>query len=414
MLCLSTPFRKKRTRRPGMFIVINRNYRSSEEIIMDFYQGGLFSYDRDECCFIKYLVNIIQSVQLQLKKEQLDINTDFEEFIAAVRNFGEPRCVWVWRELRSHPECEYLQTTSIGSLDFEECKCAECPFGKDKAWQSDSDILNGIKLVRDALARYDSQNGDFIEYNICRFFPHLMKIVGNRHPEYSSILRKHYTAPKLFCEDIETEIGMRRMYYFLDTCGSEPLIQFYQALVCCQERLYFPMQRKFDDDGHSWKPKTGRELWSVAFEVIDLMIESVRILPQLEEQYFGKKSDIDINQLVQALNKHFIPAVQENTTQQGVALKQLARHYYLTNDIGKGDYEQEIINLNERMRKLQSKYHPIGRGKYKALLFQLNDAVELLQTALKNEKAIPRDTAVLLARCVLEDVLETAVLKKNS
>ena len=106
--------------------------------------------------------------------------------------------------------------------------------------------------------------------------------------------------------------------------------------------------------------------------------------------------------------------MQENTTQQGVALKQLARHYYLTSDIGKGDYEQEIINLNERMRKLQSKYHPIGRGKYKALLFQLNDAVELLQTALKNEKAIPRDTAVLLAQSVLEDVLETAVLKKNS
>lgn len=127
-----------------------------------------------------------------------------------------------------------------------------------------------------------------------------------------------------------------------------------------------------------------------------------------------KKSDIDINQLVQALNKHFIPAVQTNTTPQGVALKQLARHYYLTSDIGRGDYEQEIINLNERMRKLQGKYNPIGREKYKALLFQLNDAVELLQTTLKNEKAIPRETAVLLAQGVLEDVLETAVLKESS
>jgi hypothetical protein len=144
------------------------------------------------------------------------------------------------------------------------------------------------------------------------------------------------------------------------------------------------------------------------------LIEAVRILPQLEEQYFGKKSDIDIDQLVQALNKHFIPAVQANTTPQGVALKRLARHYYLTSDSGRGDYEQEIINLNERMRKLQGKYNPIGRGKYKALLFQLNDAVKLLQTALKNEKAIPRDTAALLAQGVLEDVLETAVLKKNN
>ena len=242
-----------------------------------------------------------------------------------------------------------------------------------------------------------------------------MKIIGNRHPEYSSILRRHYTAPKLFCEDIETEMGMRRMYYFLDTCGSEPLIQFYQVLVCCQEQLYFPLQKRVDyETGVSWKPKTKRELWSGAFSVVHLLVEAVRILPQLEEQYFGKKSDIDINQLVQALNKHFIPAAQENTTPQGVALKQLARHYYLTSDIGRGDYEQEIINLNERMRKMQGKYNPIGRGKYKALLFQLNDAVELLQTALKNEKAIPRDTAALLAQGVLEDVLETAVLKKNS
>ena len=127
-----------------------------------------------------------------------------------------------------------------------------------------------------------------------------------------------------------------------------------------------------------------------------------------------KKSDIDINQLVQALNKHFISAAPETTAPQGVALKQLARRYYSTSDIGKGDYEQEIINLNERMRKQQCKYNPIGRGKYKALLFQLNDAVELLQTALKNEKAIPRDTAALLAQGVLEDVLETAVLKKNN
>ena len=381
---------------------------------MDFYQGGLFAYDRDECCFIKYLVQIIQSIQLNLKKEQLDVNTDFEECIAAIRSFGEPRCVWVWRELRYNPKSEYLQTSSIGSLDFEECKCSECPFGNNRSWQKDPEILNGVKLVRDAFARCDSCNGDFIEYNICRFFPHLLKITGNNHPEYSKILRKHYAAPKLFCEDIETETGTCSMLDFLRDFNDEPLMNFYRALVHCQKRLYFPLQRLFDDEGYSWKPKTGRELWSVVFEVIDLLIEAVRILPQLEEQYFGKKSDIDINQLVQALNKHFIPAAQENTTPQGVALKRLARHYYLTSDSGRGDYEQEIINLNERMRKMQGKYSPIGRGKYKALLFQLNDAVELLQTALKNEKAIPRDTAAFLAQGVLEDVLETAVLKKNN
>ena len=382
---------------------------------MGFYQGGLYSQYRDEGCFVKYMADAIQSAQFDLKNEQWDINVDFEEFIATIRRFGEPLCIWNWHNMRRDEKSGYLKTSSIGLIGWEPGACAECPFGKDKSWQKDPEILNGIKLVRDAFGRCDSPIGDFIEYNICRFFPHLMKIIGNRHPEYSSILRRHYTAPKLFCEDIETEIGMRRMYYFLDTCGSEPLIQFYQVLLCCQEQLYFPLQKRIDyETGVSWKPKTERELWSVAFEVVHLLVEAVRILPQLEEQYFGKKSDIDIDQLVQALNKHFIPAVQENTSQQGVALKQLARHYYLTSDIGKGDYEQEIINLNERMRKLQGKYNPIGRGKYKALLFQLNDAVELLQTALKNEKAIPRDTAVLLARCVLEDVLETAVLKKNS
>ena len=382
---------------------------------MDFYQGGLFAYDRDECCFIKYLIDIIKSAQLRLKNDQWDINVDFEECISSIRKYGEPLCINYWYKMVRDQRSEYLRTSSIGLLDRNDRACKECPWGKNKTWQNDSDILNGIKLVRDAFGRCDSPIGDFIEYNICRFFPHLMKIIGNRHPEYSSILRRHYTAPKLFCEDIETEIGMRRMYYFLDTCGSEPLIQFYQALVCCQEQLYFPLQKWIDyETGVSWKPKTKRELWSGAFSVVHLLVEAVRILPQLEEQYFGKKSDIDINQLVQALNKHFIPAVQENTTPQGVALKRLARHYYLTSDSGRGDYEQEIINLNERMRKLQGKYNPIGRGKYKALLFQLNDAVELLQTALKNEKAIPRDTAALLAQGVLEDVLETAVLKKNS
>lgn len=382
---------------------------------MNFYQGGLFAYDRDEGCFIKYMADAIQSAQLHLKNEQWDINVDFEEFISSIRRFGEPLCIWNWYNMRRDEKSGYLKTSSIGLLGWEPGTCAECPFGKDKSWQKDPEILNGIKLVRDAFGRCDSPIGDFIEYNICRFFSHLMKIIGNRHPEYSSILRRHYTAPKLFCEDIETEIGIRRMYYFLDTCGSNPLIQFYQALVCCQEELYFPLQKRIDDEiGVSWKPKTKRELWSVAFEVVHLLVEAVRILPQLEEQYFGKKSDIDINQMVQALNKHFIPAAQENTTPQGVALKRLARHYYRTSDSGRGDYEQEIINLNERMRKLQGKYNPIGRWKYKALLFQLNDAVELLQTALKNKKAIPRDTAALLAQGVLEDVLETAVLNKNS
>ena len=382
---------------------------------MDFYQGGLYSRHRDEGCFIKYMADIIQSAQFDLKNEQWDINVDFEEFIATIQHYGEPMCIWRWYDMRRNPKTGYLTSTTLGPLYWEPGACTECPFGKAKLWQKDPEILNGIKLVRDAFGRCDSPIGDFIEYNICRFFPHLMKIIGNRHPEYSSILRRHYTAPKLFCEDIETEIGMRRMYYFLDTCGSEPLIQFYQALVCCQEQLYFPLKKRIDyETGVSWKPKTKRELWSGAFSVVHLLVEAVRILPQLEEQYFGKKSDIDINQLVQALNKHFIPAAQENTTPQGVALKRLARHYYLTSDSGRGDYEQEIINLNERMRKMQGKYNPIGRGKYKALLFQLNDAVELLQTALKNEKAIPRDTAALLAQGVLEDVLETAVLKKNS
>ena len=382
---------------------------------MDFYQGGLYSRYRDEGCFVKYMADAIQSAQLHLKNEQWDINADFEEFISSIRRFGEPLCIWNWYNMRRDEKSGYLKTSSIGLIGWEPGACAECPFGKDKSWQKDPEILNGIKLIRDAFGRCDSPVGDFVEYNICRFFPHLMKIIGNHHPEYSSILRRHYTAPKLFCEDIETEIGMRRMYYFLDTCGSEPLIQFYQVLVCCQEQLYFPLQKRVDyETDVSWRPKTRRELWSVAFEVVHLLVEAVRILPQLEEQYFGKKSDIDINQLVQALNKHFVSAAQENTTPQGVALKRLARHYYLTSDSGRGDYEQEIINLNERMRKLQGKYNPIGRGKYKALLFQLNDAVELLQTALKNEKAIPRDTAALLAQGVLEDVLETAVLKQNN
>ena len=59
---------------------------------MDFYQGGLYSQYRDEGCFIKYMVDIIQSAQFDLKNEQWDINVDFEEFIATIRCFGN-RCV---------------------------------------------------------------------------------------------------------------------------------------------------------------------------------------------------------------------------------------------------------------------------------------------------------------------------------
>ena len=257
---------------------------------MDFYQGGLYSQYRDEGCFVKYMADAIQSAQLHLKNEQWDINVDFEEFISSIRRFGEPLCIWNWYNMRRDEKSGYLKTSSIGLLDWKPGVCAECPFGKAKSWQKDPEILNGIKLVRDAFGRCDSPIGDFIEYNICRFFPHLMKIIGNHHPEYINILRKHYTAPKLFCEDIETEIGMRRMYYFLDTCGSEPLIQFYQVLVCCQEQLYFPLQKRVDyETGVSWRPKTRRELWSCAFAVVHLLVEAVRILPQLEEQYFGKK-----------------------------------------------------------------------------------------------------------------------------
>jgi len=63
---------------------------------------------------------------------------------------------------------------------------------------------------------------------------------------------------------------------------------------------------------------------------------------------------------------------------------------------------------------MQGKYSPIGRGKYKALLFELTVPQGSLQNAGKNASAIPRDTAALLAQGVLEDVLETAVLKKNN
>ena len=66
---------------------------------MDFYQGGLFAYDRDEGCFIKYMADAIQSAQLHLKNEQWDINGDFEEFISSIRRFGKPLCIWNWHIL---------------------------------------------------------------------------------------------------------------------------------------------------------------------------------------------------------------------------------------------------------------------------------------------------------------------------
>ena len=104
---------------------------------MDFYQGGLFAYDRDEGCFIKYMADAIQSAQLHLKNEQWDINVDFEEFISSIRRFGEPLCIWNWYNMRHDEKSGYLKTSSIGLIGWEPGACAECPFGKDKSWQKD-------------------------------------------------------------------------------------------------------------------------------------------------------------------------------------------------------------------------------------------------------------------------------------
>jgi len=370
---------------------------------MKFTEGGLFCFDRDECCFIKYLVTQIQSAQLHLKNDQLDINADFEECIAAIRKFGEPICVAAWWEMRCNPETGYLTTSNIGLINLPR-KCEDCPFAKDTSWRDNPEILNGIKLVRDAIGRSDSQISDFIEYNICRFFPHLLQTLGRHCPEYLTVLRKHYTAPKLFCEDIETEIGLYPIFYFLKGICNDPLITFYQALARCQERLYFPIKKQYDDEGYSWSPQNGHDLWTVAFEVVTLLMDAVRLLPQLEEQYFGKKSEVDIKQLLESLNMQIIAGHSPETVQQGVSLKQLARQYYITSDNGKGDYEQEIINLNERMRKKQSGYTPAGRGKYNAPLYQVPDAAKLLQVALSNEHPISKHHAVMLAQSVMEDI----------
>ena len=378
---------------------------------MKFTEGGLFCFDRDESCFIKYLVKQIQSAQFHLRNDQLDINADFEECIATIRGFGEPLCISTWWEMKSNPETGYLTTSTIGIIDFPK-KCADCPFCKDTSWRDNPEILNGIKLVRDAIGRSDSQISDFIEYNICRFFPHLLQAVGRHFPEYRAVLRKHYTAPKLFCEDIETETGPYPMFYFLNKICSDPLITFYQALARCQERLYFPIKTQVDDEGFSWRPQNRHDLWIVAFEVVTLLVDAAHILPHLEEQYFGKKTGTDIAQLIEALNRHIRAEHAPETDQKkGVSLKQLARRFYSTSDIGKGDYKQEIINLNERMRKMQSGYTPAGRGKYNALLYPLPAAAQLLQLGLINEHPISMSKAIMLAQSVMEDIQKPSAVQ---
>ena len=126
------------------------------------------------------------------------------------------------------------------------------------------------------------------------------------------------------------------MFYFLKGICDDPLMTFYQALTKCQERLYFPVKRQFDDEGYSWRPKkNGQELWSIAFEVVTLLMDAVRLLPQVEEQYFGKKSEMDIKQLIESLHMQIITEHAPETIQQGVSLKQLARQYYITSDSGR-------------------------------------------------------------------------------
>ena len=372
---------------------------------MKFNDGGLFCFDRDESCFIKYLVTQIQTAQLHLRNDQLDVNADFEECIAAIRKFEEPLCVAAWLKMRCNQKTGCLTTSTIGLIDVHR-DCADCPFCKDTSWRNDPEILDGIKLVRDAIGKNDSQISDFIEYNICRFFPHLLQTVGHHCPEYRAVLRKHYAATKLFCEDIETETGPYPIFYFLKGICNDPLITFYQALARCQERLYFPIKKQYDDEGFSWRPENGHDLWTVAFEVVTLIMDAAHILPHLEEQYFGKKTGTDISQLIDALNRHIRAEHAPETTDQkkGWSLKQLARRYYSTSDCGKGNYEQEITNLNERMRKKQSGYTPAGRGKYNALLYPLPAAAQLLQLGLSNEHPISMPKAIMLAQSVMEDI----------
>lgn len=75
---------------------------------MKFNDGGLFCFDRDESCFIKYLVTQIQTAQLHLRNDQLDVNADFEECIAAIRKFEEPLCVAAWLKMRCNQKNRLL------------------------------------------------------------------------------------------------------------------------------------------------------------------------------------------------------------------------------------------------------------------------------------------------------------------
>lgn len=368
-----------------------------------FYEGGLYSPDQKDCCFIKYLVDVIQGTQWHLRNDQLDINTDFETFISALREHGEPLCVPSWLSLRYNEHSDYLDT-GIQIIGKDDVDCTNCPFCKDEFWQRDPEILNGIKLVRDGLGRCKAKGVNFIEHYISLFFPYLLQYMGNNIPEYSAVLRKHYTSPKLFCEDIETETGLRAMIEFLSENSREPLIVFYVALIKCQELLYFPIKEQMDDEGFSWRPHTGRDMWHVTMIAVDLIVDIIRILPQIEEKYLGRKTDTNMDQILQILRKQCIPAVPEKIAEKGVSLRRLAHCYCNSTEGLIGNRDRETINLNERMRKLQKKYTAIGTGKYNAQLFTVADAVQLLQLALKNCNPISKEKAILLAQSVLEDV----------
>lgn len=384
-----------------------------------FSEGGIYSFSQKNCCFIKYLADVIESTQWHLRSNQRDINTDFETFISALRKHGEPLCVPSWLSVRYNEQSDYLVCTHIQIIGEFDVDCTNCPFCQDESWQFDPEILNGIKLIRDGVGRCKGNGINFIEHYISLFFPHLLQYMGNNIPEYCALLRKHYTSPKLFCEDIETEIGLQPMIGFFSESSREPLIMFYVALIKCQELLYFPIKDQMDDEGCSWHPHTGRELWNVAMNAVGLLVDIIRILPQIEEKYLGSKTDIDMKQILQFLQSQCTPSASVpadmNTNvavpmsvRQGISLRRLAHCYCNSNTDLIGNRDRETTNLNERMRKLQKKYTAIGTGKYNAQLFTVADAVQLLQLALKNYHPISKEKATLLAQSVLEDVQKTS------
>lgn len=358
-------------------------------------------------CFVRYFIKQIQDAQLILKRDQLDVAADFEEAIRLILTHGKCPCIAFYRKMQRRPDWEYLIDTTILSIStFSNETCQECPYRKLDA---DHEAGQAVRLARESFGKIPTEFhvSAFFETCVSKTYSKALTAFGDRCPEYIPPFRRHFESARLFCQNIETEIGEVSIKEFLLPYTDEPVFQFLTLLAECQRKMLFPLDATCDDEKYAFRPQNWRELWTVAADVASLALQLSAFLPIFEAECHIETLDRSLADLQRIFTARFprkTEVADRNTKRVeqelpcGVSMHALAVCYCRTNDEIAGEPAGEIRRINMRLRRLceERDVNPAGKGKGGSVLYSLDCAAELL-TAVLTEDRISLEKAKSLA-----------------